>query len=147
MSSKRTRRTSCAPSYRRAGSKPSFPSIRRHGAGEGAGRLGDDPPRGRRGPAPGVRPAPSGPRSRHPAVRPARPCCRAGRRRPAGVPTAHVEHGHGTGRVRGVLSRTCNSAIGTSGDEPATRRRAMNYLEGNPWKPTLVAPGVYRLPS
>ncbi len=26
-------------------------------------------------------------------------------------------------------------------------RRAIAYLEGNAWKPTLVAPGVYQLPS
>ncbi|WP_308439021.1 endonuclease domain-containing protein [Streptomyces longispororuber] len=92
-------------------------------------------------------PAPSGaqlPAPRGPAgatVLPRRP------EAPAGVPTVPVDRGHGTGKVRGVLSRTRNTAVGTSGDEPATLRRAMNYVEGNPWKPTLVAPGVCRLPS
>ncbi|MCX3063934.1 endonuclease VII domain-containing protein [Streptomyces beihaiensis] len=60
---------------------------------------------------------------------------------------AHVDHCHETGRVRGVLCFNCNSAIGKLGDAPDTTRRATAYLEGNAWKPTLVAPGVCRLPS
>ncbi|MFI8932032.1 endonuclease VII domain-containing protein [Streptomyces sp. NPDC053474] len=60
---------------------------------------------------------------------------------------AHVDHCHETGKVRGVLCFNCNSAIGKLGDDPDALRRAISYLEGNPWKPTLVAPGVYRLPS
>ncbi|MFC8078689.1 endonuclease VII domain-containing protein [Streptomyces sp. NPDC057307] len=63
------------------------------------------------------------------------------------APAAHVDHCHETGRVRGVLCFNCNSAIGKLGDDPDTLRRAIAYLEGNAWKPTLVAPGVYRLPS
>ncbi|WP_189176026.1 endonuclease VII domain-containing protein [Streptomyces lasiicapitis] len=63
------------------------------------------------------------------------------------APPAHVDHCHETGRVRGVLCFNCNSAIGKLGDDPGTLSRAISYLEGNPWKPTLVAPGVYRLPS
>ncbi|MFC9606544.1 endonuclease VII domain-containing protein [Streptomyces niveus] len=63
------------------------------------------------------------------------------------APAAHVDHCHETGRVRGVLCFNCNSAIGKLGDDPDTLRRATAYLEGNAWKPTLVAPGVYRLPS
>ncbi|MEW2523967.1 endonuclease VII domain-containing protein [Streptomyces sp. NPDC047071] len=63
------------------------------------------------------------------------------------TPPAHVDHCHETGRVRGVLCFNCNSAIGKLGDDPDALRRAISYLEGNPWKPTLVAPGVYRLPS
>jgi hypothetical protein len=62
-------------------------------------------------------------------------------------PAIHVDHCHKTGRVRGVLCFNCNSAIGNLGDDPGAVRRAAAYLEGNPWKPTLVAPGVYRLPS
>ncbi|WP_354670723.1 endonuclease domain-containing protein [Streptomyces flavofungini] len=61
--------------------------------------------------------------------------------------TAHVGHCRGTGRVRGVLCINCNSAIGKLGDAPGTLRRAISYLEGNPWKPTLESPGVCRLPS
>ncbi|MFE2488853.1 endonuclease VII domain-containing protein [Streptomyces mirabilis] len=63
------------------------------------------------------------------------------------APAVHVDHCHETGRVRGVLCFNCNSAIGKLGDDPDAVRRAAAYLEGSPWKPTLVAPGVYRLPS
>ncbi|MFI6060209.1 endonuclease VII domain-containing protein [Streptomyces sp. NPDC051286] len=63
------------------------------------------------------------------------------------APAVHVDHCHETGRVRGVLCFNCNSAIGKMGDDPDTLRRAIAYLEGNAWKPTLVAPGVYQLPS
>lgn len=59
----------------------------------------------------------------------------------------HVDHDHGTGRVRGVLCFNCNSAIGKLRDDPDTMRRAIAYVEGNVWKPTPVAPGVYLLPS
>jgi len=63
------------------------------------------------------------------------------------APAVHVDHCHKTGSVRGVLCFNCNSAIGQLGDDPDAVRRAAAYLEGNAWKPTLVAPGVYRLPS
>ncbi|MEU2657333.1 endonuclease VII domain-containing protein [Streptomyces sp. NPDC007325] len=59
----------------------------------------------------------------------------------------HVDHRHGTGRVRGVLCFNCNSAIGKLGDDPDALRRAISYLEGQPWKPILIGPGAYRLPS
>lgn len=63
------------------------------------------------------------------------------------APPVHVDHCHETGRVRGVLCFNCNSAIGKLGDDPGTLRRAIAYLEGNAWRPILVAPGVYQLPS
>ncbi|WP_373865101.1 endonuclease VII domain-containing protein [Streptomyces rishiriensis] len=63
------------------------------------------------------------------------------------APAVHVDHCHETGRVRGVLCFNCNSAIGKLGDDPDAVRRAAAYLEGTSWKPTLVAPGVYQLPS
>ncbi|GAV43170.1 endonuclease VII domain-containing protein [Streptomyces acidiscabies] len=63
------------------------------------------------------------------------------------APAVHVDHCHETGRVRGVLCFNCNSAIGKLGDDPDAVRRAASYLEGISWKPTLVAPGVYQLPS
>ena len=63
------------------------------------------------------------------------------------APAVHVDHCHKTGRVRGVLCFNCNSAIGLLRDDPETLNRAADYLEGNAWKPTLVAPGVYQLPS
>ncbi|WP_406461619.1 endonuclease VII domain-containing protein [Streptomyces sp. NBC_01622] len=63
------------------------------------------------------------------------------------APAVHVDHCHQTGRVRGVLCFNCNSGIGLLRDDPAAAYRAADYLEGNAWKPTLVAPGVYQLPS
>ncbi|WP_265559864.1 endonuclease VII domain-containing protein [Streptomyces hygroscopicus] len=63
------------------------------------------------------------------------------------APATHVDHCHETGRVRGVLCFNCNSGLGLLRDDPAAAHRAADYLEGNAWKPTLVAPGVYQLPS
>ncbi|MFD8914437.1 endonuclease VII domain-containing protein [Streptomyces sp. NPDC059575] len=63
------------------------------------------------------------------------------------APAAHVDHCHKTGRVRGVLCFNCNSGLGLLRDDPDAARRAAAYLEGISWKPILVAPGVYQLPS
>ncbi|WP_461056554.1 endonuclease VII domain-containing protein [Streptomyces pseudoechinosporeus] len=63
------------------------------------------------------------------------------------APAVQVDHCHKTGRVRGVLCFNCNSGLGLLRDDPEAMNRAADYLEGNAWKPTLVAPGVYRLPS
>ncbi|WP_330456835.1 endonuclease VII domain-containing protein [Streptomyces sp. NBC_00820] len=60
---------------------------------------------------------------------------------------AHVDHCRQTGRVRCVLCFSCNAALGQFKDRPDVIRRAAAYVEGIAWKPTLVAPGVYRLPS
>jgi hypothetical protein len=59
----------------------------------------------------------------------------------------HVDHCHDTGKVRGVLCFSCNAALGQFKDQSEVMRRAADYVEGKVWKPTLVAPGVYRLPS
>ncbi len=40
----------------------------------------------------------------------------------------HVDHCHETGRVRGLLCFTCNSAIGKLGDDVERLRRAIKYL-------------------
>ncbi|WP_373302284.1 endonuclease domain-containing protein [Streptomyces flaveus] len=63
------------------------------------------------------------------------------------APVIHVDHCHETGRVRDVLCFSRNAALGQFKDRPDVIRRAATYVEGNAWKPTLVAPGVYRLPS
>ncbi|MEU7577584.1 endonuclease VII domain-containing protein [Streptomyces sp. NPDC041068] len=63
------------------------------------------------------------------------------------APAVHVDHCHETGKVRGVLCFNCNSGLGLLKEDTDAMHRAAAYLEGNPWKPTLVAPGVYQLPS
>ncbi len=63
------------------------------------------------------------------------------------APAVHVDHCHATGKVRGVLCFNCNLAIGKLGEDPDTLRRAISYLEGHAWKPTILAQGVYRQPS
>ncbi|WP_436788204.1 endonuclease VII domain-containing protein [Yinghuangia sp. YIM S10712] len=59
----------------------------------------------------------------------------------------HVDRDHETGKVRAVLCINCNAVLGHFTDSPDALRRAAAYLEGIVWKPTRVAPGVYRLPS
>lgn len=46
-------------------------------------------------------------------------------------PGAHfaVDHDHGTGRVRGLLCRACNTAIGLLKEDPATIRDAARYVQ------------------
>ncbi|MFI7356704.1 endonuclease domain-containing protein [Streptomyces avidinii] len=59
----------------------------------------------------------------------------------------HVDHDHQTGKVRGVRCFNRRAAPGQFKDRPDVMRRAAAYVEGNLWKPTLVAQGVYRQPS
>lgn len=40
-----------------------------------------------------------------------------------------VDHCHTTGRVRGLLCRKCNAAIGILDDSPELLKRAIRYLE------------------
>ncbi|MFF5937593.1 endonuclease domain-containing protein [Streptomyces sp. NPDC012508] len=83
-----------------------------------------------------------GPRRPHrPVTARYRACARA-----ESSPEADVDHRHEPGRVRDVPCFNCNAANGMPGDEPGPRR-AISSLEGHAWKPTLVAPGVYQLPS
>ncbi|MEU9863445.1 hypothetical protein AB0D99_21490 [Streptomyces sp. NPDC047971] len=60
-----------------------------------------------------------------------------------------MDHRHEPGRVRDIPCFNCNAAEadGPPGGDPGGRRRAISSLEGHAWKPTLVAPGVYQLPS
>ncbi|MGW1975119.1 endonuclease domain-containing protein [Streptomyces sp. NPDC001889] len=60
---------------------------------------------------------------------------------------APMDHCRETGKVRGVLCFNCDEAIGALGDDPGAVRRAAANVEGNSWKPTLVAPGVCQPPS
>ena len=43
----------------------------------------------------------------------------------------HIDHDHKTGKVRGVLCRDCNLAIGYLKDNPEYTKRATEYLERN----------------
>ncbi|MFJ4514844.1 endonuclease domain-containing protein [Streptomyces sp. NPDC088816] len=58
-----------------------------------------------------------------------------------------MDHPRRTGRVRGVMCINCNSGLGLLRDDPEAVDRAADHLEGNAWKPTLVAPGDCRPPS
>jgi hypothetical protein len=42
---------------------------------------------------------------------------------------AQPDHNHKTDKLRGVLCRTCNAALGMFGDDPARLREAAGYLE------------------
>ncbi len=42
---------------------------------------------------------------------------------------AHIDHDHVTGRVRGILCITCNTAAGAVYDNPETAARLARYLE------------------
>jgi hypothetical protein len=47
--------------------------------------------------------------------------------------TLNVDHDHRTGMVRGVLCSSCNTALGRLGDNVEGVRRALYYLENQPF--------------
>ncbi len=47
-----------------------------------------------------------------------------------------VDHSHKTGKVRGLLCGTCNSAIGLLQDDPRILAAAITYIEGSNGKAT-----------
>jgi hypothetical protein len=42
-----------------------------------------------------------------------------------------VDHCHTTGKVRGLLCSTCNTALGSFQDNPAYLKAAIHYLESH----------------
>jgi len=48
---------------------------------------------------------------------------------PGGRGTWHVDHCHSTGKIRGLLCRACNTALGLVKDNPETLRNLASYLE------------------
>jgi hypothetical protein len=42
-----------------------------------------------------------------------------------------VDHDHATGKVRGILHRSCNAGIGILGDTPESLMLAVKYLQEN----------------
>lgn len=43
-------------------------------------------------------------------------------------PAEHVDHCHGSGKVRGLLCFNCNGGLGRFQDDPAVMERAIEYL-------------------
>ena len=45
----------------------------------------------------------------------------------------HIDHCHETGRVRGILCKDCNTALGKLGDNEEGLLKALRYLRSNPF--------------
>lgn len=59
---------------------------------------------------------------------------------PPGSKALCVDHDHETGRVRGLLCLQCNSALGKLGDSVASLKRALAYVQGEPFLDDLLTP-------
>jgi len=57
--------------------------------------------------------------------------CICGAEPPSSSRGWHTDHDHVTGKVRGILCRHCNSALGHAKDNPTTLRALADYLERN----------------
>jgi hypothetical protein len=55
-------------------------------------------------------------------------CCRLSETGKSG--RLHVDHDHGTGRIRGLLCSRCNVALGLLRDNPSTILRLWEYRKG-----------------
>lgn len=58
--------------------------------------------------------------------------CAICRRPPTEGISLHVDHEHGTNRVRGLLCFKCNNALGDFDDDPALLRAALTFLGATP---------------
>jgi len=56
--------------------------------------------------------------------------CAICRRKPNARISLHVDHEHGTGRVRGLLCFRCNNALGDFDDDPELLTAAARYVLG-----------------
>lgn len=59
--------------------------------------------------------------------------CQLCRCPPKGCVNLSIDHDHSTGRVRGLLCRSCNSALGMAKDDPKLLRVAATYLLDPPF--------------
>lgn len=44
--------------------------------------------------------------------------------------SAHIDHDHKTGEVRGIICNRCNMGIGHLGDNPEIVKKALKWLGG-----------------
>ncbi len=47
---------------------------------------------------------------------------------PSGIKPWHVDHDHSSGKVRGILCHSCNTALGNFNDDSENLQRALDYL-------------------